>query len=314
MKSERRHELQQNELADWLGEKIEAIKPYATQIALGAVLVVLVLFGLAWYFGGDDSGAARHWERYSRAMNELRDREQALQGVVKASSGSPAALWAQMMIGDQTAAEGSRALFTDRREAQTLLGKAEAAYKAVEAGAKDPQLKGRASYGLGRVYESLCKPQEAAKRYEAAAALLKDSALGEAAAADAKRMKDQEQVALLAWFADQTPKRPAPIPGLGGGIPGLPNDLPARPDISVPNFGGPAGLNLDGIGTGVPTTPGPEFPAPGTTTPPPAPDATPPAAPSPATTEPKTGDAKPADAKPAEPKSNESPAPPKSEP
>jgi len=299
MKSERRHELQQNELADWLGEKIEALKPHATQIALGAVLLAVVIFGLAWYLGGDDSLAARNWERYFAAVNQPRDREQALQKVVTTSPGSPAALWAQMAIGDQSAAEGARAMFSDRPEAQKLLTRAEVAYKAAEAGAKDPQLKGRAQYGLGRVYEALCKPEEAAKRYEAAAASLKDSALGEAAAADAKRMKDQEQVALLAWFADQTPKRPAPIPGLGGGIPGLPNDLPSRPDISVPSFGGPTGLNLDNIGTGVPTTPAPEFPAPGTSLPPPpAPDATPPAAPT----------------TPAEPKSDEPPAPPKSEP
>src|SRR5687768_7138686 len=29
MKAEKRHELQQNELADWLGEQIEAAKPYS---------------------------------------------------------------------------------------------------------------------------------------------------------------------------------------------------------------------------------------------------------------------------------------------
>ncbi len=298
MKSERRHELQQNELADWLGEKIEAMKPHATQIALAVVLVVLVAIGLVWFLGGDDSVSARNWERYFAAVNQPRDREQALQKVATTSPGSPAALWAQMAIGDQNAAEGGRAMFSDRPEAQKLLTKAESSYKIVEAGAKDPQLKGRAQYGLGRVYESLCKPQEAVKQYEAAAALLKDSALGKAAAADALRMKVREQVELLAWFAEQTPKRPAPIPGLGGGIPGLPNDLPSRPDISVPSFGGPIGLNLDNIGTGVPPAPGPEFPAPGTTTSPPAPDGTAPGTTAPpATTEPRADDATSPDAK-----------------
>jgi tetratricopeptide (TPR) repeat protein len=309
MKSERRHELQQNELADWLGEKIEATKPYATQIALGVVLVVLAIFGAAWFFGGDDSVAARSWESYQVAMNQPRDRELQLQKVMKEFPSAPAALWAQMAIGDQNASEGARAMFSDRPEAQKQLKQAESAYKFVVAAAKDPQLKGRAEYGLGRVYESLCKPEEAVKHYEAAAALLKDSALGEAAAEDGKRMKDPEQVALLGWFAEQTPKRPAPIPGLGGGIPGLPNDLPARPDISVPDFGGPTGLNLDNIGTGVPTTPAPDFPAPGTT-PPTAPDANAPATPTtPAPAEPKTGDPKPTEPKPAEPT-----AAPKSEP
>ena len=46
MKSERRHELQHNELATWLIKSAEAIKPYQN-IILAAVVVVLV--GLLGY-------------------------------------------------------------------------------------------------------------------------------------------------------------------------------------------------------------------------------------------------------------------------
>ena len=75
-----------------------------------------------------------------------------------------------------------------------------------------------------------------------------DESVAKAAAADAARMKDPRSVEFLAWFAQQTPKRPAPMSGLGGAVPGLPGDLPERPDISLP----PGGLNLDKIGTGPP--------------------------------------------------------------
>ena len=50
-------------------------------------------------------------------------------------------------------------------------------------------LKTRAQLGLGKVYESLCMPDKAFEYYEKVAKHEKDSAIGKAAAADAKRMK-----------------------------------------------------------------------------------------------------------------------------
>jgi hypothetical protein len=326
MKSERRHELQQNELAGWLTEKIESVKPHATQIALAAAAVVVLILAAFWYFRGDATVTAGNWSSYFSAMNQPRDREKALEEVNTKIPGTPAALWAKMSIGDSSAEQGGRAMFTDRPEALKQLQRAEAAYKDVEARATDPSLKARAQLGLGKVYESLCKPEEARKYYELAAQGLKGTSIGKAAEADAARMKNPDQVALLEWFAVQTPKRPAPFPGMGGGIPGLPNDLPARPDLSVPNFSPPGGLDLDNIGTGTPTVPGPEFPTPGTTTPgttppgttppgttspgttSPNPDAAPPASPA-TTTPPESKSESKADAaKPGEPKPAETPA------
>ena len=45
MKSEERHKLQQNELADWLGRSYAVIKPYANAI-LAVVLLAVVVAGL----------------------------------------------------------------------------------------------------------------------------------------------------------------------------------------------------------------------------------------------------------------------------
>ena len=47
MKTARRHELQTNTLADWLGEAIESAKPYARLIggiALAGVVLVIFYF------------------------------------------------------------------------------------------------------------------------------------------------------------------------------------------------------------------------------------------------------------------------------
>ena len=291
MKADRRHELQQNELADWLGEKIEALKPHAAQITLAIALVVLALLVGSWWWSGSSKATALNWSGFFAAVNKPRDREKALEDLIVKERGTPAALWAQLTLGDENARQGVAALFTDRIEAQKLLLKAQEAYKAVEsAAASDPSLQGRARLGLGKVFGALCQPTDAQKYYEQAAASLKDTALGKAAAADAERMKRKDQIDMLAWFAAQTPKKPAPLPGFGGGIPGMPNDLPARPDISPPVVTPPSGLGLDNVGTANPTAPAPDLPKPDAGTTPPI---TPPAAPTtPPASEPKASETK----------------------
>jgi tetratricopeptide (TPR) repeat protein len=293
MKAERRHELKHNELADWLGERMEMLKPHATGILLGVVLLLVIILGGYLYFSGESQSTAAAWSDYFGALND-REPQKVLQDLATSQSGSKAAWWALMAVGDMNLGEGAALLHSDRTEAQKRLEAAEKAYKQAEV-SDDPMLKSRAQLGLAKVYESLCKPEEALKYYELVAQSQKDSAIGKAAAADAARMKDPRAVEFLAWFAQQTPRRPAPMPGLGGAIPGLPSDLPERPDIGLP------GLNLDKIGTPAPAEPAPSFPAPGATLPatPPADSAAPdaakpddarPAAPTPEPTQPSAPD------------------------
>lgn len=256
MKAERRHELKHNELADWIGERFEAVKPHATGLLLGVGLLVVIVLGSLWYFGGESAASARAWSKYFYAFNE-REPQKVLQNLTTEQSGSKAAWWALETVGDMNLGEGTALLFSNREEAKKRLEAAEQAYLKVESSG-DPMLKTRARLGLGKVYESLCQPEKAREYYEKVAASEKDSAIGKAAAADAKRMKDAREVAFLAWFAEQTPKRPVPLPGIGGNIPGLPSDLPERPDIGLPK-----NLGLDKIGTGTPDAPAVAFPAPG---------------------------------------------------
>src|SRR5262245_48438867 len=277
MKAERRHELKHNELADWLEARIEVLRPHATGILLGLALLAAIILASAFYFSGETHASASAWSTYFDAFND-RDPQRILQDLATKQSGSKAAWWAQAALGDINLAEGTSLLYSDRKEAQKRLEAAEAAYTPVLQ-ADDPMLKNRARLGLARVYESTFKPDDARKYYEQVAASEKDSPLGKQAAADAKRLKDSRELAFLEWFATQTPKRPAPFPGVGANVPNLPSDLPERPNLELPKS-----LGLDNIGTGAPSEPPPAFPAPATTTPSqdnPAPDAAKPAEPTP---------------------------------
>lgn len=327
MKSDRRHELQTNELADWLGERIEELRPHAGAITLGIVAILALFIGSLWYFSGSSRSSARVWSAFFSAFN-TREPAKALEKLAADQIGTKPALWALQSTGDMSLSQGAALLFSDRAEAQKLLQKAETAYKQVEAAATaEPILQARARLGLAKVYESLCKPEDARKYYELVAETQKGTTLGDLAAADAKRLKDDRQLTLLAWFADQTPKKPAPVPGLGGGLPGLPGSLPDQPDIGLPPAGGLPPLGVPGteppsspVAPATPAAPASEA-APSAAPPAPAgepaksaePAAAEPTKPEPAKVEPATPEsAKPEPAK-SEPAKSE-PTPPPAEP
>jgi hypothetical protein len=302
-----RHEREHNELADWMAEKTDVLRPYATHIALGAILLVAAVLGGLYYFGTSNQAAADEWAAYFTALNE-REPEKALEVLVTTKPNTPPGLWAAQTLGDINLARGSTEMFRDRAVAKEKLEAALGFYQKAEKAPNDLNLVARARLGIGKVYEALCKPEEALKYYKLVADTQKESAIGLAAAKAAKRMENPRDVELLAWFATQTPKKPAPLPGAGGGLPGLPNDLPDRPDISPPS-----GLGLDNIGTGVPEAPAPSLPLPATTTPSSkTPDETKPDGDAPAAEKPLTE--KPAAEKPAaESPASENPAEPKPE-
>jgi hypothetical protein len=274
MKAEKRHELQQNELAGWLGEQIETAKPYASTIAFVALGIAAIVALVIYLNNAGNPASAGSWSRYLAAFND-REPTVALEELAEKEPDSPAALWALQSVGDLNLAQGSMQLFTDREEAKKSLEKAEKAYLEVEKKATSPMLKSAARLGLAKLYEAQNKPGEAKKFYELVVQAEKDSAIGKAAAEGVERMSDPREVELLAWFAAQKPRKPAPFPGPGG-IPGLPNDLPERPDLSLPNLSDPAAssdpppgslLDLQGIGSGKTEPSKDEFPKPASTNP-----------------------------------------------
>ena len=234
----KRQELQKNELADWLEEKIEDIRPYFPAISIGGLLAVAVVLGVWWYSSQQAQASAASWNQYFAALAE-RDQEEALQKVIDSEKTSEPANWARQTLADMNLARGSAAVYTDREESKKRLDAAGALYGEILKNTNDPLLQSRAAFGLARVQESLFNATEAKKLYEEVAKSYPDTTIGKEAEQAAKRLSDKSDVEMLNWLANQTPKRPAPSPtGRPGGVPGLPGDLPDRPDIGLPDFGG----------------------------------------------------------------------------
>lgn len=239
--NQKRQQLQHNALGDWIAEKMTAAEPYAAQIAVGSLVAIGLVVGVIWYSSMPDTESAKAWDEYLAAISEPQP-DVAMETVATSFASTKAGLWAKQSGAEMSLRRGCDLMFRDRDEAGELFTKAEAAFKEVEAAAGDKELRIRAQFGLAKVLEETNKPEEAKAAYEKTAELAGDSAIGKLAQAAVARMNNPADVALLAWFSEQAPKLPAPMPpgmgGMGGPSTSLPMDLPERPDIDLPtDFG-----------------------------------------------------------------------------
>jgi tetratricopeptide (TPR) repeat protein len=164
MKSERRHELEQNELADWIAKSGERIKPYQNVI-LGAV--ILVAAGIIAYSLWTRQAQAQRdagWDRYYGALNTGEPGE--LEDLVEHYPGTTMANWAATVAGDLRLANATGLLFTDKASAQQNITKAIDLYKQVLEKSRDSMLRERATFGLAQAYESQVDLDKATEQYQ----------------------------------------------------------------------------------------------------------------------------------------------------
>lgn len=235
MKTERRHELQTNVLADYLGKHLQRIQPYSKHISLGVMLIVVAILAGLYFSNKRAAEMGAGWSDFLAAFAATDP--DALEEVANLHDGSTAGIWARLSAGEIKVAMGTGQLFTDRDEAEKSLKAAREHFDAVvkEAGGQ-PQLVERARFGLAQVYESLSDIEKAQKYYDEVAKTSPDSTLGQLAKQRFERLSDKSVQRWYAWFERQEPKPPMP-PGGMGIEPKVSDDLdllPQRPDLSYP--------------------------------------------------------------------------------
>jgi hypothetical protein len=240
MKTERRHELQTNELADWLGKGVELVEQNA-RAAIGVVVALAVILAV-YYFMRADSNRKRvaGWDRYFQAMNN-RDAAEML-SIAEAYPRSPVGAWARLTVADNQLVTGINQLFQNRAEANDQLRRAVANYEEVErssVAANEPLLRQRALWGLARAYESLNQLDKARAGYRQ----LADSKQWQHPlfALEAKRrlasLESQPTREFYDWFARHEPTpppamSPATSPELN--LEALPDEPKARTSGGAP--------------------------------------------------------------------------------
>ncbi len=239
MKTKRRHELQTNELADWLGNKIEAVKPYS-QFILAGVIAAFAIIGLIFYsINQQNQTRANAWGEYMVTVTE--ENPGKMMKVAGNHADSQVGLWATQAASDIYLREGITELYKDRETGLDSIEKAKQGYETVVNDARvDRMLLERAQYGLALAQECLGDVEEARKNYEKVVASAgADSALGKLAAKQVARTNQSSAKSFYEQFANY--EQPVPVSPEPGGQMADPlarfPDLPDRPDLTFPGGG-----------------------------------------------------------------------------
>lgn len=248
MKTERRHELQHNVLADWLADTVAKVEPYSRAI-WATIIGLLVIAALAIYLVRQRSAnQQQEWDLYYGGIDALSQGDVTnLADVAERLGDTPAGLWARLQLADAYLTQAVDNEFRDRASSNIDLDRAIEAYQFVQNKAEQTDLLERATLGLARAYESQFKLAEAKAEYEA---VVKNWPVGECAAEAKERLADLNRpstVAFYDWFARQNP---APALQSEPGIPGQgplfdPGSLPSgdSPFGGSPFGGAPAGVS-----------------------------------------------------------------------
>lgn len=215
MKTKRRHELATNELADWLGAKIELLKPYATAILATALAVAVGSAAYTYFSGRTASKQQVAWDRYLQALDTtMRSGEpDLLRDVAEQFPSAKAGLWARLSLANIQLSKGVDELYNDRAAANKLLDESIQSFLEVREQAPPNSLPAeQATFGLAQAYESKNKLEDARREYDKVVTDWPDGVL----AAQAKqRLADLKRPAVKEfydWFAKREPK-PRPKPG-----------------------------------------------------------------------------------------------------
>lgn len=139
MKTKRRHELETNELADWLGQTYRSILPYANHLLWGAVILAVLVLGASWLIRSWRQPARLAASRLSAALaprgfgmdqpQQLDARRQDFQAVADEFPDSVPGQWARLLAADTLRQQGMRSYTTDRDGALASLRNAEREYR-----------------------------------------------------------------------------------------------------------------------------------------------------------------------------------------
>ena len=212
MKSERRHELRENELADSVEQLSERLRPYVTPIlsvAIGALVLVLVgLFVSSRW----EASRSESWDTCLSAL--VTGDQEGFREVILRYPGTPAAQWAELILADRNLSEATDLLFAKTDPANDVarerLETAAAAYADVLSQRPTGMVAERATMGLAKARESLGDLEQARRGYEAVANEFPSSPMANLATEHAEDLAQEKTKEFYNWFAEQRLTNAAP--------------------------------------------------------------------------------------------------------
>ena len=219
MKSERRHDLETNELVVWL----EKFRPYAGQAtAVVAVLVAMLAIRTIWM---SDSAAKQEaaWDAFAMAQDTTDPELMSVLEVAENSAYQNTTMpeWAYATWADRQLLLANQAYLADRNAALSRTEKIEGIYRNLIDSANDAEVRNRARFGLACVYELQNKLDEAKQQYAAVQGDLVGLASERAAHLDSPEVQES-----LTWLATAELPKPS-ASNLPGGRPSFDAEMPS---------------------------------------------------------------------------------------
>ena len=231
MNSERRHELQENELAAYVGLVNKTIEPYLKLIAVAVGVLALAVVGYAIWRSktvGDRSDATLQLI-LATGGNDPEVYATVAQQYPSAAAGA----WSRLYQGDQYLNQALNAVYEDQLEAADMFEQAASAYRQALAEGEHRVLRSRANLGLARVAESRGQIEEAIAAYEAVIATGESEQIVEHARTRIDLLSKPSTKKFLSWFSEQdfSPADPSLPPALPSG-----SMLPEMSDLDLPEL------------------------------------------------------------------------------
>ncbi|MBN2578189.1 MAG: hypothetical protein JXB10_04290 [Pirellulales bacterium] len=164
MKSEERHKLQQNELADFIAKWLEALKPY--QNTIYAVVIVVLVAVLLWVWWSRESTGNLMAANNDFSSGMMSQNTAALNKVLDQHPDSKIASAAAVAAADLHLRQGTYQLFQDPATANQQLQAAVNLYNVALNKKPEGILREQALFGLARAEESLGKLKAASSYYQ----------------------------------------------------------------------------------------------------------------------------------------------------
>ena len=222
MNNQRRHQLEQNVLAGYLGACLAHLRPLIKPALIGLAVGLVAFVGYSIYQGELSKQNAQAWTRFyfnlSGDVNSFED-------LASQYSRTSAAEWARQAAALGYLQNGIEALYVNRQEGVNQINKAIADLEQLK-NSSIRELKNQALLGLARGYESLGDLEQATQYYQL---ILNSTGFSDVEREQIGRrlgfLQTEEAKSFYGWFAQLDPKPVAP-PELSGDLSLPPSEPP----------------------------------------------------------------------------------------
>ncbi len=200
MKSERRHELQQNDLALWLTNKFGGVKPYVGMIGGGLVAVVMIWAAVTFFATQSSGEKEKAWNAYNAALWKPQPSRNDFKQILDDYPESDVALAAQQRLATMQKNSALDLLLSQPETAKKRLQDAAGNFSAVMTNSKHPLAQQYCAYELARTYESLLELDVAKERYKEVFKRWPKCAYADAATRRYEDLNDPRTDRFYAWY------------------------------------------------------------------------------------------------------------------